>query len=720
MTQYLNPFSGRQFVDANGAPYSGAKLFVYTAGTSTKYTATKDQAGTSNHANPIILNSRGEPSDAGGASQPIWQAGGVSVKLVLAPSTDTDPPGSPISTWDNIAGINDASVSADQWITGPTPTYVSTTSFTLVGDQTSTFHIGRRVKTTNSGGTVYSTITASAYTTLTTITVANDSGSLDSGLSVISYGLFSASNTSWPPASAYTINGLTEDTAPDRGADYLLSYDTSATAAKKVKIDTLVRYEARRQTVVAGAVDSNGQANFLSAGTGLAVTMAATATPVIATFANGEDEVGPINFRKRFTADQANYWSGLAASNVSYLLLDRDTTTGAVTPYSTMVPPQYGAAFDKFKQEILTFDGANGSTTITSTFGWTWTAYGNAQIQSNKLSLDGAGDYIENAQVTTLGDGGWTLEGDYTFSVLPAAASRSSVVLFSNASNYGAYLALYNNAGTIKSEVYLSSNGTAYDISNGGVGTKTSWVAATKYHFALTYDPTAGKIYVYVDGVLDQTITTSSKICALAKAGIGSNGAAGSYLNGTVENFRYSPCCRYPAGATFAPPATAFTPDAEWFDLSNFTWKFGGPTTGWTTKQRVCVGEATTGAASVSSVTTYALRGEYYAAGIAIPAAGTKTTVVHNIGCSPPREVMLSPRCKTAEQGYAVGDEIIHGGMGGNGTYSYKWGMVKTRTSLSFITGAPTAFGSPNLTTGSDASLTAGNWEMTVAASRGW
>lgn len=201
MANYLNPWSGRQFVDANGAPYSGAKLFVYTGGSSTKTTVYKDSAGASQHANPIVLNTRGEPADTGGASQPIWQAGGAAVKFVLAPSTDTDPPVSPISTWDNIAGINDASVTVDQWASGPTPTYVGATSFTLIGDQTSTFHVGRRVKTTNSGGTIYGTITVSAYTTLTTITVVNDSGSLDVGLSAVSYGLLSATGPSVPGVS---------------------------------------------------------------------------------------------------------------------------------------------------------------------------------------------------------------------------------------------------------------------------------------------------------------------------------------------------------------------------------------------------------------------------------------------------------------------------------------------------------------------------------------
>lgn len=197
MAQFLNPFSGTPFLDANGDPYVGAQLFTYIETSSTKVTVTKDEAGLSNHTNPIILNARGFPGDGAGAAQAIWQPSGTTIKLVLAPSTDTDPPTTPIDTWDNLAGINDAVGAAQgQWETGPEPTFVNTTSFTLIGDQTTDFHIGRRVRTINSSGTIYSTIINSAFTSLTTVTVINDSGVLDVGLSDVFYGLLTATDHS--------------------------------------------------------------------------------------------------------------------------------------------------------------------------------------------------------------------------------------------------------------------------------------------------------------------------------------------------------------------------------------------------------------------------------------------------------------------------------------------------------------------------------------------
>jgi hypothetical protein len=128
----------------------------------------------------------------------------------LAPSTDTDPPTAAIWTIDNVSPINDTTVTIDEWVSGPAPTFIGTTSFSLVGDQTTVFHVGRRLKTTNTGGTIYSVITVSAFTTLTTITVVNDSGVLDSGLSAVSYGLLSEVNPSLNHvtlSTAQTVSG---------------------------------------------------------------------------------------------------------------------------------------------------------------------------------------------------------------------------------------------------------------------------------------------------------------------------------------------------------------------------------------------------------------------------------------------------------------------------------------------------------------------------------
>jgi hypothetical protein len=190
---YLPLLTEKQtFWTSAGAIASGYKLFIYAAGTTTKSTTYQETTGTAN-TNPVVLNSRGE------VPYGVYVAAGSTYKLVLAPSTDSDPPVAPVWTRDNLSATNDTTVTVDQWqASGFTPTYVSATSFTVTGDRTSTFQVGRRIKSVNTGGTIYSTITVSAYASVTTVTVVNDSGTLDSGLSAVSVGLLTPTSPSVP------------------------------------------------------------------------------------------------------------------------------------------------------------------------------------------------------------------------------------------------------------------------------------------------------------------------------------------------------------------------------------------------------------------------------------------------------------------------------------------------------------------------------------------
>ena len=83
-----------------------------------------------------------------------------------------------------------------EWIDwGHTPTFVSSTSFTVTGDQTAEYQVNRRIKITDSS-TLYGTIATSAYTTLTTVTVTLDSGSITSSISAVALGINRVTNPS--------------------------------------------------------------------------------------------------------------------------------------------------------------------------------------------------------------------------------------------------------------------------------------------------------------------------------------------------------------------------------------------------------------------------------------------------------------------------------------------------------------------------------------------
>lgn len=86
----LSPPPKAQFLDANGAPLAGGKVYTYQAGTTTPLATYTTAGGTTPNANPVILDARGEAD--------IWYAPGVSYKVVLRTSADAL-----IWTVDNIA-----------------------------------------------------------------------------------------------------------------------------------------------------------------------------------------------------------------------------------------------------------------------------------------------------------------------------------------------------------------------------------------------------------------------------------------------------------------------------------------------------------------------------------------------------------------------------------------------------------------------------------------
>lgn len=190
MALFLSPIGNDQTIDANGDPLVAGQIETYLAGSSTPAATYTDDTGGTPQSNPIILNSLGWPTLG-----PIWLTEGVSYKFIIKDSL-----GVTLRTIDDISGINDASVSQSEWIaSGFVPTFIDATNFSVPGDQTAVLQINRRLRTTNTSGFIYSTITNSVFAAgNTTVTVVNDSGSLDAGLSAVAYALLSAEDDSVP------------------------------------------------------------------------------------------------------------------------------------------------------------------------------------------------------------------------------------------------------------------------------------------------------------------------------------------------------------------------------------------------------------------------------------------------------------------------------------------------------------------------------------------
>lgn len=105
-----------------------------------------------------------------------------------------------------------------EWIAqADVPTYTGATTFTVPGNRTGAFSVGRRVQALGTGYTLTGAITGSVYTTVTTVTVRWDTGSLDATVYQLAIGILqnqltaisSAIGAAMPPGTLIDFAGLT-------------------------------------------------------------------------------------------------------------------------------------------------------------------------------------------------------------------------------------------------------------------------------------------------------------------------------------------------------------------------------------------------------------------------------------------------------------------------------------------------------------------------------
>ena len=121
------------------------------------------------------------------------------------------------------------------------PVYVASTQFKIAGaDVTTPYHIGRRVKAVGSGtGTIYGTITNTAFSTDTTVTVSWDSGSLSNETLTIYLSQAPATGAPVPIAGVETYSTGTFTPTDQSGA----SLSLTVSRARYTRIGTMVFVE---------------------------------------------------------------------------------------------------------------------------------------------------------------------------------------------------------------------------------------------------------------------------------------------------------------------------------------------------------------------------------------------------------------------------------------------------------------------------------------------
>lgn len=245
MSVLLSPvFNLPSFVDANGNPLSGGKVYAYVAGSSsvlqTTYTSS---TGLVANANPIVLDSAGRlPSGIA-----LWLTRGLNYHLVLTQSDGT----TVLSEFDDIAGVEVPTITpaADitVWVELVDATYLAPTQFKTSGNLTSVLTMGARVRCTVATGTRGGTITASTYSGgFTTVTLSLDGGVLDSSLSLAEYSVLQTPPTVDAGSVAYfdSATYATSNTVGNKFKSMEVEDDTTNTRIDALRQVWLASYAA--------------------------------------------------------------------------------------------------------------------------------------------------------------------------------------------------------------------------------------------------------------------------------------------------------------------------------------------------------------------------------------------------------------------------------------------------------------------------------------------
>lgn len=342
----------------------------------------------------------------------------------------------------------------------------------------------------------------------------------------------------------------------------------------------------------------------------------------------------------------------LTANSTNYIYADRDIDTGAITLGKTLVQPAYQ----------FTEPSGNQIPAMTSNN----TPSGVASASTENSSSYAAWKAFD--KVVT-GDTGWVTSSGVTSGWLKYQFPTAQIITsYSITPGYS-----YVNTRAPKSWTFQGSNNGADWETLDTQTNITTWVSNT----AKTYTISSPASYTYYKLDVTETGGEYVWVCELQ-------------MFGTADN-------------------------QYWFDLSQYK-MFQYVSGEWTEKQVVFLGEAVTGASTVSSVVNYALRGRYYGTSTSYPTT-TPVSTSHNLGVTPWKH-SVSLKCVTTDAGYAVGDIVPLQFLGDSTGYMAAGSMVDRSTIRAVAKGAAQYI--VNKTTGSWTAMTPAKWTLVFTAERGW
>lgn len=178
-----------------------------------------------------------------------------------------------------------------------------------------------------------------------------------------------------------------------------------------------------------------------------------------------------------------------------------------------------------------------------------------SKFGSASLLLDGSGDKVQGTGLKPLPSrgSGWCIDGWIRFNT---HTTDAGIFHYFDAPADVGVMVGWQISGTAL-ELKLSSNGSSYDIVD-GVGAKTSWNDDQWYHIAIVRDNAAGSYYLYVDGVVDKTVTTPLQIFDTVDVFWVGEEENGSFFDGWIDEVNVESAVRYPGGTTFSVPTAAY------------------------------------------------------------------------------------------------------------------------------------------------------------------
>jgi hypothetical protein len=174
------------------------------------------------------------------------------------------------------------------------------------------------------------------------------------------------------------------------------------------------------------------------------------------------------------------------------------------------------------------------------------------------------------------------------------------------------------------------------------------------------------------------SVSSTARICAITRVRLGANESAANGFNGWLDAFRFIRAAT--VTSTETPSANAPTiidypihffsiPEMKMYEATAASASAGSNPT-FTQRNRLFIGELDTGAATVSAVRNYALRGQYRSIQSSMPAQNTVGTYSHNIGapCRAKFSVKVTTSFGIGTGDYLVGEEVAINFSSGDST----------------------------------------------------